>query len=193
MERKNTNTMTFTYGGKHSRRNSAENPMQSSQLMKIFEGLLKNIYWSEKALTEIIPKVVMKASSPELISSLTSHTSETKIQVSEVEYVFRSMDEIAVPKKSEDMKGLIRKVEEIMDKLESGLPCDLEIILALQKVQYYKISSYGALCSFAKTLDEYDAVMILKRTLSRERITDKRLCEIAQAINLKIANKELTV
>lgn len=32
--------------------------MQSSQLMKLFEEELKDIYWAEKALTKAIPKMI---------------------------------------------------------------------------------------------------------------------------------------
>ncbi|MEX2485383.1 MAG: DUF892 family protein [Brumimicrobium sp.] len=193
MESKNSNSMTLTYGGKYPKRKREENPLQSSNLMRIFEGLLKDIYWSEKALIEVIPKVTSKVSSPEMISSLTSHNSEIENQVKKMEGVFRSMEKEAAPRKSEDMKRLIRNVGEIMETEDFGLQCDLKIIFALQKIQHYKISSYAALSSFAKTLDENDAVTLLEQAFNVERETDKRLNKTAQLINYKIVVRNRSV
>ena len=41
--------------------------MQSSQLMKLFETELKDIYWAEKALTKAIPNMIKNATSEEQI------------------------------------------------------------------------------------------------------------------------------
>lgn len=190
MESKNSNSMTISYGGKCPKRQWKENSMQSSQLMKIYEGLLKDIYWGEKALVELIPKVIMKAATPELISSLTSHLAETKHKVNKVEDVFESMGKDAIPKKSEDLKNLFKKVGEIMETYDLDLKRDAVIILVLQKVEYYKIASYGALCSFAKTLDEVYAAALLQQLLDEEKLVDTRLSEVAQSVNLKIAIRD---
>jgi ferritin-like metal-binding protein YciE len=39
------------------------NSMQSSQLMKLFEDQLKDIYWAEKALVKAMPKMIENATS----------------------------------------------------------------------------------------------------------------------------------
>src|ERR1043165_2178246 len=62
--------------------------MLSSQLMKLFEDELKDIYWAEKALTKAIPKMVKNSTSEELINALDNHLSETQEQVSRAEQVF---------------------------------------------------------------------------------------------------------
>src|SRR6187401_2840495 len=67
------------------------NGMQSSQLMKLFENELKDIYWAEKALTKAIPKMIKNATSEELIDALTNHLSETEGQVTRVEQVFATI------------------------------------------------------------------------------------------------------
>ena len=52
------------------------NGMKSTQLMKLFENELKDIYWAEKALTKAIPKMIKNATSEELIEALEKHLTE---------------------------------------------------------------------------------------------------------------------
>ena len=80
----------------------------SSQLMKLFEDELKDIYWVEKALVKAIPKMIKQATSEELAESLEAHLEETKEQVTRVEQVFEAIGKKATAKKCEAMEGLIR-------------------------------------------------------------------------------------
>src|SRR5829696_9147833 len=86
----NTNGQNMAGGKKSLSRGStkAAPGMQSSQLMKLFEEELKDIYWAEKALTKAIPKMIKNATSPELIQALSNHLEETERQVERVEQVF---------------------------------------------------------------------------------------------------------
>ena len=52
---------------------ASQEGMKSSQLMKLFETELKDIYWAEKALTKAIPKMIKNATSEELIEALENH------------------------------------------------------------------------------------------------------------------------
>ena len=80
-----------TRGGSSKGAQTKEAPrteMQSSQLMKLFEEELKDIYWAEKALTKAIPMMIENATSAELIDALENHLAETEEQVKRVEQVF---------------------------------------------------------------------------------------------------------
>ena len=115
MENKKSTATTISQNGKQSTEKSKNAFMQSSQLMKLFEDELKDIYWAEKALTKAIPKMIKNATSQELIDALTSHLSETENQVTRVEQIFESIDKKAVAKKCEAMEGLIKEGGEIME------------------------------------------------------------------------------
>ncbi|MBP6215278.1 MAG: ferritin-like domain-containing protein [Chitinophagaceae bacterium] len=165
--------------------------MPSSQLMKLFEDELKDIYWAEKALTKAIPKLIKNATSQELIDALTSHLAETENQVTRIEHVFESIDKKAVAKKCEAMEGLIKEAEEIMESSEAGAMCDAGIISAGQKVEHYEIASYGTLRQFAETLGLTEAVSLLAATLEEEKAADEKLSEVAtSAINVEAAEIE---
>ena len=165
--------------------------MQSSQLMKLFEEELKDIYWAEKALTKAIPKMIKNATSADLIDALENHLMETEEQVNRVEQVFELTGKKAVAKKCEAMEGLIKEAGEIMEDCEEGAMRDAGIISAGQKVEHYEIASYGTLRQFAETLGLAEAVALLEETLNEEKIADEKLTEVAlNAVNVEASEEE---
>ena len=165
--------------------------MQSSQLMKLFETELKDIYWAEKALTKAIPKMIKKATSEELIDALQSHLEETMEHVSRVEQVFELIEKKAVAKKCEAMDGLLKEAVEIMEECEQGSMRDAGIIAAGQKVEHYEIATYGTLRQFATTLGLTEAAELLESTLEEEKMADEKLSEVAMsAINVEASEEE---
>ena len=165
--------------------------MQSSQLMKLFEDELKDIYWAENALTKAIPKMIKNAKSPELIRALENHLSQTREQVIRAEKVFETISKKPVAKKCEAMEGLIKEGAEIMEECEAGAMRDAGIISAAQKVEHYEIASYGTLRQFAETLGLNGAVKLLELTLDEEKAADEKLSEVAiSAANIYAAYKE---
>ena len=168
-----------------------QNGMESSQLMKLFEDELKDIYWAEKALTKAIPKMIKNATSEELIAALENHLEETKEQVSRAEQVFELLGKKATAKKCEAMEGLMKEAEEIMESCEEGAMCDAGIISAAQKVEHYEIASYGTLKQFARTLGLKEIVELLDITLEEEKTADEKLTEVAEAaINVEAMEEQ---
>lgn len=188
---KNSGTKSSKNGSRTKEASDVSSEMQTSQLMKLFEDELKDIYWAEKALTKAIPKMIKNATSEELIDALTNHLAETEEQVTRVEQVFESIGKKAVAKKCEAMEGLIKEAEEIMEDCEEGAMCDAGIISAGQKVEHYEIASYGTLRQFAETLGLSEAVELLEATLGEEKAADEKLSDVAMsAVNVQAAEVE---
>lgn len=191
MENTKSKTTTSSQNGKESRQKSSNTPMQSSQLMKLFEDELKDIYWAEKALTKAIPKMIKQATAPELVEALTSHLTETETQVTRLEQVFESIGKKASAKKCDAMDGLITEAEGIMESCEEGAMRDAGIISAAQKVEHYEIATYGTLRQFAETLGLNKAAILLEDTLIEEKAADEKLSEVAiYAINVEAAQEK---
>lgn len=189
-KRSNTGSQKKTKSSKMSKTGG----MESSQLMKLFEVELKDIYWAEKALTKAIPKMIKNATSTDLIDALENHLSETQKQVTRLEKVFNSVDKKAVAKKCEAMEGLIKEGNEIMEECEEGAMCDAGIISAGQKIEHYEIASYGTLRQFAETLELIKAVDLLEQTLNEEKAADRKLYEIAvSVVNVQAAEQQAEV
>jgi ferritin-like metal-binding protein YciE len=167
--------------------------MQTSQLMKLFEDELKDIYWAEIALTKAIPKMIEKATSEELITALTRHLAETVQQVTRAEEVFACIGKKPEAVKCEAMTGLIKEAEQIMEECEEGAMRDAGIISAGQKVEHYEIATYGTLRQFAETLGLKDVVGLLQQTLDEEKAADEKLSKIAvNAVNVEAAEETAT-
>lgn len=163
----------------------------SSQLMKLFEDQLKDMYWAEKELTKSLPKMIKNATSQVLIDALTSHLEETKNQVTRLEQVFESIGKKAQSKKCAAMEGLIKESETIMESCEEGSMCDAGIIFAGQKIEHYEIATYGTLRQFAETLGLQKAMSLLEKTLNEEKDSDLKLTEVAtHAINIEASEME---
>jgi ferritin-like metal-binding protein YciE len=170
--------------------NGKPSSMKSSQLMKLFEDELKDLYWAESALVKAIPKMIKNATSRELNDALTAHLEETKGHVSRLEKIFSLIKVKAVAKKCEAMDGLIREASDIMESCEEGSMRDAGIISAAQKVEHYEIASYGTLQQFAETLDLPEVTQLLESTLQEEKEADLKLSDVAMdAINVDAAEE----
>lgn len=172
------------------KQSSEEYGVEETQLMKLFEDELKDIYWAEKALVKALPKMAKKATSEELVEAIESHLQETEMQVQKVEDVFESIGKKPMAKKCEAMDGLIKEAEEIMKESEDGAMRDAGIISAAQKVEHYEIATYGTLRTFAQTLGLDEAANILQEILEEEKGADEKLTQIAEStINVQAAEE----
>ena len=148
------------------------------ELDKLFEHALKDIYWVEKALTKAIPKMIKKASSPQLIKALKDHLAATQNQVDMVERVFEGTGKTIRAKKCAGMEGILKEGDELMEE-SAGPALDSAIIAAGQKVEHYEISSYTSMITLARTLDYVKEADILQEILDEEMEADKLLTNIS--------------
>lgn len=157
-----------------------------SQLEKLFIDSLKDIYWAEKHLTKVLPKMKKKATSDELKDAIEEHLAQTEEHVTRLEQVFNLCGKKPQAKKCEAMEGLTKEGDSVVQETEDGTETrDAGIIMAAQKVEHYEIATYGTLVVFAKTLGMAKAADILIETLKEEKDTDERLTGIAEGnINL---------
>lgn len=163
-----------------------------SQLAKLFIDSLKDIYWAEKHLTKVLPKMKKKATSDHLKEAIEEHLAQTEEHVSRLEQVFEICGKKAQGKKCEAMEGLTKEADSVLEETENGtMTRDAGIIMSAQKVEHYEIATYGTLVVFAKTLGMKDAADILVQTLREEKDTDEKLTGIAEgSINPSATQEE---
>lgn len=149
--------------------------------MEFFIGEIKDIYWAEKHLLKVLPKMRKAATSPVLAEAIGSHLEETKTQVSRLEEVFELLGKKPQAKKCDAMEGITKEGESIIEETEAGTATrDVGIILAGQKVEHYEIATYGGLAQLAKILDLSDVANLLNKTLGEEKQADEKLTDIAE-------------
>lgn len=153
----------------------------NTQLEKLFEDSLKDLYWAEKHLTKSLPKMQEAATTEELQDAIQDHIVQTEEHVTRLEKVFELLGKKATAKKCDAMEGLVKESESIVEETEEGsLTRDVGIIAAAQKVEHYEIASYGTLVQLAMTIGQPEVAEILAQTLDEEKQTDANLTAIAE-------------
>lgn len=152
-----------------------------SMLMELFTDMLKDIYWAEKHLLKVLPKMAKAATAPQLKEALMNHLNQTEGHVARVEDVFSILGKKAQAKKCEAMEGLAKEGEEVIKETAKGSSTrDAGIIVAAQKVEHYEMAAYGSLANIAVTLGHKDAARILHATLEEEKNADAHLSYLAE-------------
>ncbi len=158
---------------------------------KLFEDLLKDIYWAEQNLVEALKEMHEAATTEELQNAFEDHLYVTQKHVSRLEKVFSLIGVEAEAKKCDAMAGLIKEAKRVIEETEDGsMTRDAGLIIAAQKVEHYEIASYGSLVQVALTLGHDQAAKILEKTLSEEEDTDMLLTEIAETEVNPMADQE---
>jgi ferritin-like metal-binding protein YciE len=149
-------------------------------LTELFLEELADIYYAEKLLLKALPKMAKAARAESLKDAFAEHLSQTEQQVQRIEEVFGLFDKPAKSKKCEAMEGLVAEGKTIMAEWKGSHACDAALIAAAQKIEHYEIASYGCLCTWAKLLENDEALELLKETMNEEETTDDNLSKLAQ-------------
>ena len=160
----------------------AKQPAKSdaaTELQDLFEDGLKDIYWAEKALVKVLPKMQKNAESEDLKKAIQDHISQTEDHVKRLEECFEALGKKAQTKKCDAMEGLLAEGKNIVEETKPGPVRDAGIIAASQKVEHYEIATYGTLAAFAKVLDQKECLELLLLTLDEEKRCDELLTHIA--------------
>ena len=146
----------------------------------LFVHQLKDIYYAEKRIVGALPKMIEKASAPELKSAFEAHLEETKNHVKRVEQVFQMHGVAAESVTCPAIDGIIKEADEVAGEVADKNVLDAALIAAAQSVEHYEIARYGTLIAWAKELGRGDCAAVLKQNLAEESATDKKLTDIAE-------------
>lgn len=152
-----------------------------SMLLEFFGEEIKDIYYAEKHIIKVLPKMMKAASSPELKLAFQEHLDVSKNQVTRLEQVFELLGKKPQAKKCDAIEGITKEGESIIEETEEGTATrDVGLILAAQKVEHYEIATYGGLAQLATTLGLDEVAELLATTLDEEKEADSMLSGIAE-------------
>lgn len=162
-----------------------------SMLEDFFCDELKDIYWAEKHLTKVLPRMQKAATSAELQQAFADHLQVTNTHVTRLEQAFGLMGKKPQAKKCDAMAGITEEGSGIIEETKKGTATrDVGLVLAAQKVEHYEISTYGGLAQLARTLGKNNVAELLEATLKEEKEADTLLSGIAENnINYKAGNE----
>jgi ferritin-like metal-binding protein YciE len=146
---------------------------------------LKDLYSAETQLVKALPKMAKAATDEDLVAAFEEHTEQTQTHVERLDRIFELLGEKPRGKTCEAMKGLVAEGQEVMSEEATDEVKDAALIAAAQKVEHYEIAGYGTVRTFASLLGQQEVADILQETLDEEGETDKKLTEIAEALNVE--------
>ena len=153
---------------------------EPKKLEELFHDTLKDIYFAEKKILTILPKMAKAAQNEELKAAFEKHEAETEDQVGRLEQVFAAIDKKPQGKTCAAIVGITDEGAEIMKEYKGSPALDAGLLAAAQAVEHYEISRYGTLIAWAEELGLEDAVSLLQETLEEEKTTDETLTDIAK-------------
>jgi ferritin-like metal-binding protein YciE len=161
--------------------------MKLESLRELFIEELQDLYSAENQILEALPKMIEKASSPDLKAGFSEHLEQTRNHVNRLDQIFDQLgDDIDRDDKTcKGMKGIIKDNEDLIKTNAEPEVLDAGMIAGAQRVEHYEIAGYGTVRTYAQLLGRNEWAQLLEQTLEEEKTTDKKLNQLATHINLE--------
>jgi ferritin-like metal-binding protein YciE len=159
--------------------------MEMESLKDLFIDELKDLYSAENQILKALPKMVKKATSPQLKAGFEKHLKETEGHVERLDKIFQELDENPKGKKCKGMEGIIADGKELMEEDAEPEVMDAGLIGAAQHVEHYEMAGYGCVRTYAELLGFDKVAKLLQKTLDEEAATDEKLTALARSINVE--------
>jgi ferritin-like metal-binding protein YciE len=159
--------------------------MEMESLKELLVDELKDLYSAENQILKALPKMIKKATSPDLKAGFEKHLKETQIHVERLDKICQELDENPKGKKCKGMEGIIADGKELMEEDAEPEVMDAGLIGAAQHVEHYEMAGYGCVRTYAELLGFDKVAKLLQKTLDEEAATDEKLTALARSINVE--------
>ena len=147
----------------------------------LFAAVLRTTYYAENRIADALPKMIDRATSPELKQGFQQHLRETEAQIGRLEQVFQRHGLSLETSHCPAIDGILKAGEGLAGDISDSQVLDAALIDGAQMVEHYEIAQYGSLIAWAKQLGRDDCAGLLSETLQEEKATDERLSHLATA------------
>ena len=147
----------------------------------LFVHTLQDIYYAENQITKALPKMIDKATNPELKSGFEEHLAQTREQIKRLEQVFEMHGQKVKAVTCPAINGIIEEADEVAGDVADKEVLDAALVASAQAVEHYEITRYGTLIAWAKRLGRDDCAGVLQKNLDEEKATDQKLTAMADA------------
>lgn len=144
---------------------------QQPDFRHLFMDQLQKIYWAEKQLLKLIPKMEQASSSATLSETFRENFEHTQNHVIRLERVCDMLQVQTTGKKCKAMAGLIEEINELIaaEEMDADIR-DTGLLLASRKIDYYEIAAYNSLHALATRVNFSN-----KRSSSKDCLSVNRL------------------
>ncbi|MGH3135596.1 MAG: ferritin-like domain-containing protein [Gaiellaceae bacterium] len=137
---------------------------------ELFVHELQDMYYAEKTLTKVLPKLAREATDRELSKAFTHHLDETRGQVENLEQVFKNIGKAATAKQCPGIEGIREEHDHFLEENDpSEEMLDVFLTGAAARAEHYEIAAYTGLIDKARALGERDSVELLQENLRQEK------------------------
>jgi len=155
---------------------------------QLFEHELQDMYYAEKTLTKVLPKLASEASDAELSRAFTAHHKQTEKHVRNLEQVFTKIGKRPEATPCPGIEGIKKEHDEfVRESKPSKEMLDAFLTGAAARAEHYEIAAYTGLVSQARALKEREAVDLLTENLRQEKEALKKVETISKRL-LKTTN-----
>jgi ferritin-like metal-binding protein YciE len=157
---------------------------------ELFLHDLRDIYYVEKQLVQLLPKLAQESTDAELKRGFTQHHKETQRHVKNVEAAFKTLGESAKTEECPGFEGLKEEHDEFMQEQPSASVRDMFLSAAAAKTEHYEISAYTAMVAMARSLGEKRVADLLQKNLTDEKATLRKAETIGRRLGREGAKAE---
>jgi ferritin-like metal-binding protein YciE len=150
---------------------------------QLFVHELQDVYYAEKTLTNVLPKLAAEASDSELTRAFESHLKETQKHVANLEKVFRNVGESAQGQPCPGIDGIKREHDDFKREHQTTQTLsDIFLTGSASRTEHYEIAAYTSLIEKARALGERDSVKLLQENLKQEKEALRKVEAIGKRI-----------
>jgi ferritin-like metal-binding protein YciE len=144
------------------------------------------LYNAEQLQMLALPRMIKKASNPELKNTFEQHLEETQRHKERLEKAAKILNVNVDGEGNPAIKGLILEGEKVLHKDATPETLDAALIAGVQKIEHYEISGYGTASYLAEELGLLPVWELLSQNLKEEKDLDLKLNNLAKSkINRK--------
>jgi ferritin-like metal-binding protein YciE len=148
---------------------------------ELFEHELMDMYYAEKTIEKMLPKLASEAQDRTLTKAFEHHLDETRQQIRNLEEVF---SEIGKAPKGETCPGIDGIKQEhdkfVQEEDASTKVLDMFLTGAAARTEHYEIAAYTGLVAKARSLGETSAAKLLNENLRQEKAALKTVESISK-------------
>jgi len=137
---------------------------------QLFEHELEDVYYAEKTIEKILPKLASEASDPKLSKAFEHHLDETKQQIENLEQVFSELGRNATGEMCPGIDGIKAEHDSFMQEKDASTDVrDMFLAGAAARTEHYEIAAYTGLIAKARSLGGTAAARLLSENLRQEK------------------------
>ncbi len=160
---------------------------------ELLAACLRQMLWVEQQLAEdVLPELSERVHSIDLKRSFDRHRLETEGHVRTVRDVLDDLHLPAEPDESPAFRGLVAEHEQLAERCESPVMCDLAHAVAALAAEHLEVATYEALVSVAESVGEEEIGIRLRELLEQEEFALEQVeGAIAKLLAEKVESRRL--